>query len=98
MLPDRQPLAELQAASELLRALASPVRLGVIRELSRGPKRVHELVEALGVAQPLASQHLRVLRASGLVKARRQAREIEYRLADEHIARIVADAIEHARE
>ena len=93
--PADQPL---EAASELLRALASPVRLGIVRELASGGKRVHELVEALGVSQPLVSQHLRVLRTSRIVTAHRQAREIEYTLADDHVAHIVLDAIRHAGE
>jgi DNA-binding transcriptional ArsR family regulator len=92
------PIQALHAASELLRALASPVRLGIVRELSGGGKRVHELVTALGVSQPLVSQHLRVLRASRIVTTRRDAREIEYTLTDDHVAHIVLDAIRHAQE
>jgi len=91
-------LDELHAASELLKALASPVRLGIVRELSGGGRRVHELTSALGVSQPLISQHLRVLRGHRVVVARRQAREVEYSLADEHLAHIVLDAIRHAQE
>ncbi|GHJ35174.1 helix-turn-helix transcriptional regulator [Streptomyces sp. TS71-3] len=93
-----EPIPNLQAASDLLKALASPVRLGIVRELSEGEKYVHELVDALGVSQPLVSQHLRVLRNSRIVTARREAREIQYGLTDEHIAHIVLDAIRHARE
>jgi ArsR family transcriptional regulator, zinc-responsive transcriptional repressor len=89
---------DLQAASELLRALASPVRLGIVRELAGGAKRVHELVAALNVSQPLVSQHLRVLRAYRIVTTRRDAREIEYTLADDHVAHIVLDAIRHTAE
>ena len=88
----------LVAASELLKALAAPVRLGIVRELASGGRRVHELVAALGVSQPLVSQHLRVLRAARIVTTRREAREIEYTLADEHVAHIVLDAIRHAGE
>jgi len=88
----------LDAASELLKALASPVRPGIVRELAAGGRHVHELVAALGVSQPLVSQHLRVLRGSRIVTARRQAREIEYTLADDHVAHIVMDAIRHAAE
>ncbi|HEY4464796.1 MAG TPA: metalloregulator ArsR/SmtB family transcription factor [Streptosporangiaceae bacterium] len=88
----------LQAATELLKALASPVRLGIVRELATRGMPVHELVAALGVSQPLVSQHLRVLRASRIVTARRQAREVEYTLADDHVAHIVLDAIRHATE
>ncbi|NGO69224.1 metalloregulator ArsR/SmtB family transcription factor [Streptomyces boncukensis] len=96
--PADEPIRDLQAASDLLRALASPVRIGIVRELSQGGKYVHELVAALGVSQPLVSQHLRVLRTSRLVTARRQAREIQYVLTDDHVAHIVLDAIRHAQE
>jgi DNA-binding transcriptional ArsR family regulator len=96
-MPD-QPDPSLEAASELLRALASPIRLGIVRELAAQGRAVHELVKALGVSQPLVSQHLRVLRTSRIVTARRHAREIEYSLTDEHVAHIVMDAIRHATE
>ncbi|MGW0825780.1 ArsR/SmtB family transcription factor [Streptomyces sp. NPDC002845] len=96
--PAGEPLETLQAASDLLRALASPVRLGIVRELAEGGKYVHELVTALGVSQPLVSQHLRVLRTSRIVTARRQARETQYSLIDDHVAHIVLDAIRHAQE
>ncbi|HEY0487792.1 MAG TPA: metalloregulator ArsR/SmtB family transcription factor [Mycobacteriales bacterium] len=86
------------AAGELLRALAAPLRLAVVAELRHGPRCVHELVDALGVPQPLVSQHLRVLRAARLVHAERRGREIAYSLSDDHVAHIVADAVSHAAE
>jgi DNA-binding transcriptional ArsR family regulator len=96
--PGADRAAVLHAASELLKALAAPVRLGIVSELAEGGRRVHELVAALGVSQPLVSQHLRVLRAAHIVTARREAREIEYTLTDAHIAHIVLDAIRHSQE
>jgi ArsR family transcriptional regulator, zinc-responsive transcriptional repressor len=96
--PEGQPHPDLHAASELLKALASPVRLGIVRELAGGGRRVHELVAALGVSQPLVSQHLRVLRAYRIVTPRRMAREMEYTLVDERVAHIVLDAIRHTEE
>lgn len=88
----------LEPAAALLRALASPVRLAVVRELADGPRHVHELVASLGVSQPLVSQHLRVLRSAGLVVTRRHGREIAYLLTDRHVAHIVLDAIAHSLE
>src|SRR5918998_6473259 len=88
-----------QRASDLLRALAATVRVAIVTELAtHGERYVHELVEALGVPQPLVSQHLRVLRGSSVVRAQRRGREIAYSLVDEHIAHIVADAVAHAGE
>lgn len=86
----------LDAAADLLRALASPHRLAIVRHLDGGARCVHELVDALGVSQPLVSQHLRVLRASHVVRAERRGREIAYSLADHHVAHIVHDAVVHA--
>ncbi|MET8084763.1 metalloregulator ArsR/SmtB family transcription factor [Micromonospora sp. NPDC005197] len=85
-------------ASELLRALSAPIRLAIVSELASGERCVHELVEKLGAAQPLVSQHLRVLRGAGVVRGSRRGREIAYSLVDEHVAHIVADAVSHAGE
>jgi ArsR family transcriptional regulator len=94
----RVELADYDDAADLLRALGAPVRLALIDVLAPGPRCVHELVDALGVTQPLVSQHLKTLRASGLVVAARDGREVRYRLADEHVAHIARDALLHAQE
>ncbi|MFV0534792.1 MAG: ArsR/SmtB family transcription factor [Cumulibacter sp.] len=87
------------AAGELLKALSAPLRAHLISLLDEhGPMCVHELVESLDVAQPLVSQHLRILRSAGVVVGDRHGREVVYRLADDHIAHIVADAVSHAKE
>ncbi len=88
----------LDTAAELLRALANPHRLAILLELGDGPRCVHDLVDALGISQPLASQHLRVLRAVRLVRSERRGREMAYSLGDEHVSHIVRDAVVHARE
>ncbi|GAB3550933.1 ArsR family transcriptional regulator [Actinopolyspora lacussalsi] len=88
----------LTEAGELLRALAAPVRIAIVLQLRVGERCVHELVDALGVAQPLISQHLRVLKTAGVVRGRRNGREVVYRLVDDHLAHIVVDAVAHAEE
>lgn len=95
--PPRRP-ATLATAGELLRALAAPVRIAIVLQLHDSERCVHELVEALGVTQPLISQHLRVLKAAGVVIGNRQGREVIYRLVDDHLAHIVLDAVTHAEE
>ncbi|MFI9006456.1 ArsR/SmtB family transcription factor [Actinosynnema sp. NPDC053489] len=94
----RQPTRTLSAAGELLRALAAPVRIAIVLQLREADRCVHELVESLGVAQPLISQHLRVLKAAGVVHGERHGREVVYRLVDEHLAHIVVDAVTHVDE
>lgn len=88
----------LDAAAELLRALANPHRLAIVVELGAGPRCVHELVDALGISQPLASQHLRVLKAVHVVRSERRGREIAYSLGDDHVSHIVHDAMVHTGE
>ncbi len=87
-----------EAAGELLRVLAAPARLAIVMELAEQPRFVHELVERLGLSQPLVSQHLRVLRGARLVGVERQGRGATYSLSDQHVAHIVADAVQHSRE
>ena len=89
---------DYEAAGELLRALTAPVRLALIELLTERPLCVHELVDAVALAQPLVSQHLKVLRAAGLVTAARRGREVTYQLADTHVGHIVKDAVKHAQE
>lgn len=92
------PAATLADAGELLRALAAPIRIAIVLQLRAGQRCVHELVDALDVAQPLISQHLRVLKTAGVVEGQRRGREVVYRLVDDHLAHIVADAVAHVEE
>ena len=87
-----------EAAGELLKVLAAPARLAIVMELADQPRFVHELVERLGMSQPLVSSHLRVLRGARLVEVERHGREVAYFLADQHVAHIVADAVQHGKE
>ncbi len=67
-----------EAAGELLKVLAAPARLAIVTELAQQPRYVHELVDRLGMSQPLVSQHLRVLRGARLVGVERHGREAVY--------------------
>lgn len=88
----------LAAAGDLLRALAAPVRIAIVLQLHESSQCVHDLVDALGVPQPLISQHLRVLKSAGVVRGDRHGREVMYSLVDDHLAHIVVDAVTHAEE
>ena len=88
----------LETAGELLRALAAPLRIAIVLELRESSRCVHELVAALAVPQPLVSQHLRILKAAGVVTGERAGREVHYRLVDDHLAEIVVAAVAHAGE
>ena len=96
--PALPPREVLDTAGDLLRALAAPVRIAIVLQLRESQRCVNELVDALGVPQPLVSQHLRILKAAGVVAGERSGREVFYRLVDHHLAHIVADAVTHAAE
>lgn len=69
------------AAAQLLRALANPRRLEILCQLVHGERSVGEINAAVALSQSALSQHLAVLRRDGLVRTRRQAQTIYYRLA-----------------
>lgn len=86
------------AVAALFAALGAPVRASIVHLLTVRGRSVTELVDELGVSQPLVSQHLRTLRTVGLVEVDRDGRTGVYRLADEHVAHIFLDAFQHSRE
>jgi len=88
----------LVRATDIFKALSNPLRVGIVRELAQGDRAVHELVDALGVAQPRISEHLAILRGARLVEAERHGRSVSYHLVDDHVAHIVEDAVIHAAE
>jgi ArsR family transcriptional regulator len=57
------------------RALADVNRLRIVQRLATGAASVTELIEHVGLSQPLVSWHLGRLRASGIVTTRRSGRE-----------------------
>lgn len=88
----------LAEAAQLFKVLGSETRLGLLHLISAEPRTVGALAEAAGLSQPLVSQHLRTLRQAGLVSASRTGKEVTYRLADQHVAHVIADAITHVQE
>jgi ArsR family transcriptional regulator len=72
----------MQRGAAVARALADPKRLCVLQSLADGELSVRELSDRAGCHVPNMSQHLAVLRNSGLVLTRRDGNAIYYRLAD----------------
>jgi DNA-binding transcriptional ArsR family regulator len=69
-----------------LRALADPLRWRIVQLLAAEELCVCHLVEELGVAQPLVSHHLAVLRRAGLIASERFRYWTYYRLCPEALA------------
>jgi DNA-binding transcriptional ArsR family regulator len=65
----------------------------ILSRLIDGERTVSEIDEATGIGQPALSQQLAELRRADVVKARREARQVYYRLADENV-RVCVKGIE----
>jgi DNA-binding transcriptional ArsR family regulator len=79
-------------AAQLMKALSSPHRLAILCQLLEGEKSVGQLVASIGLSQSALSQHLARLRHDQLVRTRRAAQTIYYRLEGAH-ARAVLDTL-----
>lgn len=67
-------------------ALVEPKRRAVLDLLSQGELSVGELTERLGLSQPQASKHLRVLRDAGLVRVEPRGQQRIYTIDAEPMA------------
>lgn len=79
--------------------LADPTRARLLHALCLAEElRVSDLSALLGMSQSAVSHQLRSLRDNRVVQRRRAGRVAYYRLADEHVRHILADALRHALE
>ncbi len=78
--------------AELFQALAHPTRIRILELLVGGERAVQDIQSALGLTQPVASQHLAVLRARLVVTVRREGTASYYDLRSPRIADLLAAA------
>ena len=76
------------AYGDAIAALADPTRRTVFERLRRGPQPVVELARGLQVSRPAVSQHLRVLKESGLVRDRKDGTRHYYSVDGEALAEL----------
>jgi DNA-binding transcriptional ArsR family regulator len=72
-------MARAATTSDAFNAVAEPRRRDILDFLAASERPVSDIVEALAIAQPSVSKHLRVLRDVGLVEMRRDGRQVFYR-------------------
>lgn len=82
--------------AERFKLLADPGRLRMIDALVEGGElRVSELARLVDASESATSHQLRQLRLAGLVRARKQGREVFYEVADSHVRLLLDVAVEH---
>jgi DNA-binding transcriptional ArsR family regulator len=59
-------------AAKVLRALAHPIRIGIVQTLETGPLCVSDLMTKLGCSQSMMSQQIRILEEKGIIAARKE--------------------------
>jgi DNA-binding transcriptional ArsR family regulator len=98
---EQAPPATLDAASaalvaQTMQALAAPSRLLILARLRREPCSVTRLAADIGMEQSAVSHQLRMLRHLGLVAGTRHGKTTVYALYDDHVARLLDEAVYHS--
>ena len=84
--------------AELFRAFSDTSRVRIMSSLLDGEKNVSALAELVGITESAVSHHMRGLRQMRLVTARRDGKEVFYRIEDEHIIALLQQGIRHITE
>ncbi|MDA8148696.1 MAG: metalloregulator ArsR/SmtB family transcription factor [Actinomycetota bacterium] len=91
------PDAWFATAVDLLRAVAVEARLRILWALLHGEHSVNDLADHVGASPSAVSQHLRQLRALGLVATRRQGTFVYYSCDHPHVRSLATEALSHAQ-
>jgi DNA-binding transcriptional ArsR family regulator len=87
---------QVDLAVEVFRMLADATRVQLLWALTGEELPVNELATRIGKPAPSVSQHLAKLRMARLVRTRRVGTQVFYRLENDHVGRLVADAVYNA--
>src|SRR5712675_1674672 len=94
--PLRLPDDQVGLVVEVFRMLADATRVQVLWSLANHEMSVNELAVRVGKPAPSVSQHLAKLRMARLVRTRRDGTQVFYRLENDHVRQLVADAVYNA--
>lgn len=81
--------------AELFRAFSDTSRVRILSAIIDQERNVSSLAQVVGISESAVSHHLRGLRQMRLVQARRDGKEVFYRLEDEHIIALFQQGIRH---
>ena len=80
---------DFEAKAELLKLLAHPVRLCIVKGLMDKSCNVSNMQECLKLPQSTVSQHLKVLKSGGIIKGTRNGLQIKYCISNESVKELV---------
>ena len=80
---------KVEWASNLFSLLGEPARMKIVLALMEGELCVYHICDITGGKQSATSQHLRKLKDNHIVKSRKEANQVLYSLADDHIISII---------
>jgi DNA-binding transcriptional ArsR family regulator len=80
----------INQASAAMQAIAHPVRLKILCLIGNAEISVLEIVDAVGTSQSNISQHLAVLRDTGILAARKEANKVYYRVGDPRVLQMIS--------
>ena len=83
--------------SGIFKAMGDPTRLRIIYSLSISPLCVCDIATLLDMTQSSISHQLKILRDLRIVKFRREGKLVIYSLDDDHVLKILAEGINHAK-
>ncbi len=84
--------------AELFRAFSDTSRVRIMSALLDGEKNVSRLAELVGISESAVSHHMRALRQTHIVTARRDGKEVYYSITDPHIVTLFKQGVEHVRD
>ena len=88
---------DIERVAASFKAISEPCRLKILFALRQGELCVLHIVEAVGGTQSAVSHQLRLLKAGGVVKSRREGQNILYSLADGHVVAVLELACAHLK-
>ena len=94
-MPDEEILYDL---AELFKIFGDSTRIKILYVLFESEMCVCDIAQLLGMTQSAISHQLRSLKQSKLVKSQKVGKEAIYSLADEHVATILKNGMEHIEE
>lgn len=84
--------------AELFKVFGDATRIRILYALAKNELCVQDIADELAMTQSAISHQLRILKQAALVKFRRDGKTIYYSLADDHVATIMQQGLEHVCE